>query len=110
MSTFWRPPRFSDYEGVGEGGKMSEYVPIPVEAAKDLLALVHKWRASGNGHIRRGRGYTTKDREHAVKALAQGGIYRLCASELESTLIVRLSKVNILSFQKSFEKDEKNVD
>lgn len=66
---------------------MSDYVPIP---AKDLLALVHKWRASGNRHIRRGNGYPPKDREQALKALAQGGIYRLCASELELIVIGEL--------------------
>lgn len=52
----------------------------------ELLDLIHKWRAQANGHIRRGRGYKPSERHHALKALAQGGIYRLCASELESAL------------------------
>lgn len=51
-----------------------------------LAALVQKWRASANGHTRRGNGYRPGYRDLAVRALAQAETLRLCADELEKEI------------------------
>lgn len=64
------------------------------EPNPDLLALVHKWRASATANIRRGRGYKAKDRHKAIQALAMAGGLRICAADLEAALGIVPAWVN----------------
>lgn len=56
------------------------------EELRRLKNLCANWRKTGNGHMRLGRGYPKVEREKALKAIAQCGIYRICATQLETAL------------------------